>query len=443
MWLLGAYILVCVLAGVLLVLGPTSDGPIGRAHGLVCDCLGRARDILRRVLGPACCARLEAAEEYVCWKPNPLLCALYVGIMVAFAFSDVAYLFPLVPNPRIPWLHRPLSLVLVAAGFGLHQWCCFSEPGTITRENLAHYEDNYAFDGLMYVPKQCRTCAIMRPARAKHCSICDRCVARFDHHCPWINNCVGALNYRLFLAFVAYHCLLCAYAVVMLARLLRYLAFDRYRLHEAYITAPDGSHEAVGLLVGGQYMMLSHPAPCAMAFFAAVMGFVLLCFLGYHVYMLSTGYTTNESYKWSDLVAAKRRQEKALASAMAQLRPRNGRNGGGGDVNADPGEAPAGEVEAKALEVLAPRLDLVNTMLVYAYDFGLWANVMDVCFPVALHGGLRRSHALLRAVQQQPEAEAPAQEAPARRGSGSNRRSNAGGGRGVPQQRRRQTGRAQ
>ncbi len=49
----------------------------------------------------------------------------------------------------------------------------------------------------------CPDCEVIRTSRSRHCSICNRCVERFDHHCPWVNNCVGLKNHHYFMMFLA------------------------------------------------------------------------------------------------------------------------------------------------------------------------------------------------------------------------------------------------
>lgn len=49
----------------------------------------------------------------------------------------------------------------------------------------------------------CHVCAVHVTDKAKHCSCCNKCIYAFDHHCIWLNTCVGGKNYRLFLAMLS------------------------------------------------------------------------------------------------------------------------------------------------------------------------------------------------------------------------------------------------
>jgi len=48
----------------------------------------------------------------------------------------------------------------------------------------------------------CAECRVIKTVRSRHCLICNQCVERYDHHCPWINNCVGIKNHNAFMLFL-------------------------------------------------------------------------------------------------------------------------------------------------------------------------------------------------------------------------------------------------
>jgi len=43
-----------------------------------------------------------------------------------------------------------------------------------------------------------------KPDRAHHCKLCNKCVLKMDHHCPWVGNCIGFNNHKYFICLVFY-----------------------------------------------------------------------------------------------------------------------------------------------------------------------------------------------------------------------------------------------
>uniref|UniRef100_A0A3B4FWU2 Palmitoyltransferase n=2 Tax=Haplochromini TaxID=319058 RepID=A0A3B4FWU2_9CICH len=133
--------------------------------------------------------------------------------------------------------------------------------------------------------KYCYTCKIFRPPRASHCSICDNCVDRFDHHCPWVGNCVGKRNYRYF-----------------------YLFTLSLSLLTIYIFTFDIVHVVMRSMNGGFLNTLKEtPGTYPLKLSLTVLE-VLVCFFtlwsvvgltGFHTYLISLNQTTNEDIKGS------------------------------------------------------------------------------------------------------------------------------------------------
>ncbi|XP_053735110.1 palmitoyltransferase ZDHHC9 [Synchiropus splendidus] len=125
--------------------------------------------------------------------------------------------------------------------------------------------------------KYCYTCKIFRPPRASHCSICDNCVDRFDHHCPWVGNCVGKRNYRYFYLFTLSLSLLTIYI----------FTFDI--VHVVMRSVDNGFLNTLKETPGTVLETL-------VCFFTlwSVVGLT-----GFHTYLISLNQTTNEDIKGS------------------------------------------------------------------------------------------------------------------------------------------------
>ncbi|KAM7195617.1 Palmitoyltransferase ERF2 [Rhypophila sp. PSN 637] len=129
--------------------------------------------------------------------------------------------------------------------------------------------------GCMEVPvRYCKTCLIWRPPRAHHCRLCDSCIETVDHHCVWINNCVGRRNYRQFFTFIVTATLGCLFILgSCLAQILVY----RNRQNTSFGDAI--SHFPVPFaLVFYSLLGLSYPAPLTV----------------YHLFLIRRGETTRE-----------------------------------------------------------------------------------------------------------------------------------------------------
>lgn len=91
----------------------------------------------------------------------------------------------------------------------------------------------------------CGSCQMWRPPRCSHCRTCERCFLRYDHHCPWIGNCVAAHNHRFFAAFLFFIGM--AGVTVPISAWLAWFELQQRALHGAPVGAAGGEDGPSGM----------------------------------------------------------------------------------------------------------------------------------------------------------------------------------------------------
>jgi hypothetical protein len=108
--------------------------------------------------------------------------------------------------------------ILLSITFLGYFYLLFSDPGFLIKD-LDNEKQEYLKtieDGLDY--RICPTCHIRKPIRSKHCAETNKCIAKFDHYCPWLCNSIGVKNHRVFFIWMI--------CVIMFGLMFEYYVFS-------------------------------------------------------------------------------------------------------------------------------------------------------------------------------------------------------------------------
>ncbi|XDA75323.1 hypothetical protein R6Z07M_005533 [Ovis aries] len=117
-----------------------------------------------------------------------------------------AWLLP-AQQPAYSAVHGSLFHLLASLALASHARTMFTDPGALP----AGAPPAPGLAGC------CPLCGAVRPPGAHHCRVCQRCIRRAHHHCPWVNNCVGEDNRKFFVLFTLYTALGALHVLLLLS----------------------------------------------------------------------------------------------------------------------------------------------------------------------------------------------------------------------------------
>ena len=131
----------------------------------------------------------NVAEQVIC-------AILYHVLFILFVWSYLMSI--LTPPGSCPpsWVLPQQSVSALAAAQSEQEW------KQLLAELATQMQCTVKERSVQSAVRYCEKCCCIKPDRSHHCSDCDSCTLKMDHHCPWINNCVGFGNYKFFVLFI-------------------------------------------------------------------------------------------------------------------------------------------------------------------------------------------------------------------------------------------------
>ena len=140
-------------------------------------------------------------------KSNKTLTACVIMVWGTF-IANMAFVFPYIYAGG--WVPILYSMFLLSQVFFI--LTIKMQPGYMRGSNTIPFLKLVEkFDPNMLCP----ACEVICTADSRHCYICNTCVERFDHHCQWVNNCIGIRNHSYFYLYIVLQAIYMFLMVVM------------------------------------------------------------------------------------------------------------------------------------------------------------------------------------------------------------------------------------
>ena len=233
---------------------------------------------------------------YELWRGHNTFCcngAIMFGsnahyLLITITLTVVPFvLYTVFIAPSLPWYTLIPSLLFIILTFASMLLAALTEPGIVPPlpDNITlPVPPDPDIDGL--TRKYCYICHIYRTRRTKHCRFCSNCVEEFDHHCPWLANCIGRRNYRYYLIFILTLTLFMPYMIALC-------------IYSLMICWPKNDYTYNGFII----TVAQQPVAFALLpLFILVFGSTV-SLSAYHTTLLFSGQTTNERirHQWPTL----------------------------------------------------------------------------------------------------------------------------------------------